>query len=303
MRAAEESRHRAGGLLPLDLIDAEISAAKAHLERLMAEKSRAAAAALPIERGLTVPLYAWQQQALDSWRAAGRRGVVQAVTGAGKTRVGIAAIAEALESGRRAVVVVPTLVLVRQWVNTCRELLPDVLVSDALGGAKPWRVLVTTIQTAMNRPAVPHGERALLVVDEAHRAGAARFSSALRPGFDWRMGLTATLERGDEGDEILHHYFGGVVHDLGYGQALADELISPFRFAQVKIPLMPGEQAEYERLSEGLRNARDKLVRFHGVPSEPVSLFLKTVSDLAQDRSEKGVSNGLCKRSRRSEGD
>ena len=34
-------------------------------------------------------LYQWQQDALQAWRAAGRRGVGQAVTGAGKTRVGI----------------------------------------------------------------------------------------------------------------------------------------------------------------------------------------------------------------------
>ena len=34
-------------------------------------------------------LYAWQAEALDSWRSRGRHGIVEAVTGTGKTKVGI----------------------------------------------------------------------------------------------------------------------------------------------------------------------------------------------------------------------
>src|SRR5690349_14375298 len=36
-------------------------------------------------------LYAWQDEALRAWDAAGRRGIIQAVTGTGKTVVAIAA--------------------------------------------------------------------------------------------------------------------------------------------------------------------------------------------------------------------
>ena len=293
MKSVEEAPTRHGRMPSLEAIDADIALAKAHLQQLMAEKSRAGAAALPSAAGLSVALYTWQQQALENWKAAGCRGVVQAVTGAGKTRVGIAAIAEALNAGRRAVVIVPTLVLVKQWVATLQELLPEVQVSERIGDARPWRVLVTTIQSAMNRPAVPFGEQALLVVDEAHRSGAEGFSMALRSGFDWRLGLTATLERGDDGDEILSEYFGGVVHDLGYEQALADELIAPFRFAQVSVPLLPAEQARYLQLTENLRGARDGLIQ-HGVHSETISGFLKAVSDLANERSGSKVS-GLAR--------
>jgi len=41
-------------------------------------------------------LYEWQQQALQAWKHHNFQGVIEAVTGAGKTRVGIAAIAQAL---------------------------------------------------------------------------------------------------------------------------------------------------------------------------------------------------------------
>lgn len=53
-------------------------------------------------------LYEWQRQALRAWSAQQYRGVIEAVTGAGKTRVGIAAIAQALRLGMKVTVLVPT---------------------------------------------------------------------------------------------------------------------------------------------------------------------------------------------------
>lgn len=249
----------------------------------------------PIGDGpLTLKLHAWQRRALDDWRANGRRGVVEAVTGAGKTRVGIAAIAEAVSRGRRAVVIAPSLVLVGQWVSEIRAMLPDVQVTIRFDEARPWQVLVTTVQAAMRRPAVPYGEQALLVADECHRCGAEGFSRALRAGFIWRLGLTATLERGDDGDDVLAAYFGRVVHDLGYGEALQDKLISPFRFAHVSVPLLPAERSEYDEITDDLRATRDRLIVQHAIPEEPISAFLRAVSDLAQDRSL-GSGGGLAR--------
>jgi hypothetical protein len=51
------------------------------------------------QRGRQLPLYPWQRRALHAWQAHERRGVIEAVTGSGKTRVGLAAIANALTSG------------------------------------------------------------------------------------------------------------------------------------------------------------------------------------------------------------
>lgn len=235
----------------------------------------------------------WQEEALESWRRAGSHGVVQAVTGAGKTRVGVAAIAEALEIGRRAVVIVPTRVLVKQWEQTLTELLPAARVST--GKAKDWQVLVTTVHSAMRGPVLPFGEKGLLVADECHRYGADSFSHALRMGYRWRLGLTATLERGDDGDEILEQYFGGIVYDLGYERALADGLISPFKFTYVSVPLSAEERREYDALTEELSEARRALVMRYDIPTEPVSAFLQSVSVLVEDRTV-GGGGGLARR-------
>ncbi len=62
-------------------------------------------------------LYAWQHEALKAWHSHARRGVVEAVTGAGKTRVGIAAAFEAIRQGIKVLILVPTAELQRQWLS------------------------------------------------------------------------------------------------------------------------------------------------------------------------------------------
>src|SRR5699024_623245 len=51
----------------------------------------------------------WQVEAFAAWAAASCRGVVEAVTGAGKTRLAMAAVRVALGRGGRALVLVPTI--------------------------------------------------------------------------------------------------------------------------------------------------------------------------------------------------
>lgn len=62
-------------------------------------------------------LYTWQQEAVDNWRGAGRCGVIEAVTGSGKTRVGIAAAFEAVRRGFKVLILVPTAELQTQWLR------------------------------------------------------------------------------------------------------------------------------------------------------------------------------------------
>lgn len=53
-------------------------------------------------------LWTWQAEALDAWHQSDCRGVVEAVTGAGKTMVGITAAFEAFRQGVKVLVLVPT---------------------------------------------------------------------------------------------------------------------------------------------------------------------------------------------------
>src|SRR3954464_12548846 len=73
-------------------------------------------------------LYRWQLDALVSWLRCGRRGVIEAVTGSGKTDVAIAAVSDALRRDRFALVVVPSRVLMEQWYGRLGPALPSARV-------------------------------------------------------------------------------------------------------------------------------------------------------------------------------
>ncbi len=71
-------------------------------------------------------LYSWQVDALESWERTGGRGVVEAVTGTGKTMVGVAAALDELARRGQVVVLVPTIELQRQWLIELEAQLPAV---------------------------------------------------------------------------------------------------------------------------------------------------------------------------------
>lgn len=267
--------------------ETEVTARIAELEAALAEerrKLRRLEAARIAADGEGFPLFDWQREALERWEAAERCGIVEAVTGTGKTRVGVAAIARSLREGRRAIVLVPTKVLRDQWCASLAELIPGVAVTTTPGSHDPdWQVGVLTPLQGARRQPLPAGEQALLVADEAHRYGSPEFRKALRPAdYPHRLGLTATRERGDDGDEVLAEFFGPTCFELDYARAVADGLIAPFKIAFARVPFTPEEWAEYDELSTTMRDLRMRLQ--HHVTLEPIGEFLAGLQRLAADR-------------------
>ena len=65
--------------------------------------------------GMNRGLRPWQVDAFQRWLVAGRAGVIEAVTGAGKTDVGVAAIADARRRGVPTLVLLPDRDLADHW--------------------------------------------------------------------------------------------------------------------------------------------------------------------------------------------
>ena len=220
----------------------------------------------------------WQAAALAAWSAPGR-GVVEAVTGSGKTRLALAAVRLVVERGGVALVLVPTLGLQDQWVRELRPVVPDGRVGRLGGGRADdldrHAVLVATPQSAAGLPIEPpHGTPGLLVADEAHRFGAATWAEALKPGFALRLALTATFEREDDGVvDVLSPYFGEVVHRYGYADAARDGTIAPFDVTLVGVPLTPTERERHDALDARVRRLTGGLITGGGLPREPRALI------------------------------
>ncbi len=268
-----------------------------------------AALVLDVEREIRpdlserLSLYPWQREALDWWREREYQGVVEAVTGAGKTRFALAAAAEQLDRGKPVVVLVPTKELIVQWEREFRRWLMETLGMrfsiGFLGGGrddtfKSPDVLLATIQSAYRYYLLPHSPDGLLIADEVHHYGAEQWSMALEPKFDRRLGLTATYEREDSGlEEHLDPYFGENVFPVDYARALADDVIAPFKIAFVAVRFSRGERQRYEQHNEKASRYRRKLINVHGLPEDPFGNFMREVVHLA--RGGEGEATGLAR--------
>jgi RNA polymerase primary sigma factor len=153
-------------------------------------------------------LYPWQKRALSAWERAGYRGIIEAVTGAGKTRVAMAAIASHLTVEGKVAVLVHTHELVAQWHKEIARIIPNVIgrqpyVARLGGGSRQslahGDILIATAQSAAGWRMAVKDVSGLLIADEVHHYGADAWARGLEEEFDKRLGLTATYEREDLG--------------------------------------------------------------------------------------------------------
>jgi superfamily II DNA or RNA helicase len=226
----------------------------------------------------------WQAEALKLWRHAKCRGVVQAVTGTGKTRVGIEAIDSELTGGGKVLVLVPSLALLYQWSRDLKDCFGEATIGHVGDGHDDsfdtHAVLIATPQSARNLAF--RRDAGLLIADECHRYGSSTWSEALSVHFLRRLGLTATYERQDEGDTRLAEYFGETpVFDIDFRRALKEKVVSPFRLAFIGVNLTSAETASYTEFDEQCSRARTKLTQEYGLRSMPYGQFMLEVARTA----------------------
>jgi superfamily II DNA or RNA helicase len=232
-------------------------------------------------------LYRWQREALAAWARQRHRGVVEAVTGAGKTIVGVAAVLEQRRARGQAVVLVPTKELQHQWLAVLgRWCEPTTLVGGLGDGGRATLVshdvvvaVVNSVRGSDVRPTRPGG---LLVADECHRYGSEMNRLALDRRMARRLGLSATYAREDDGHrDWLDPYFGGTCFELGYREAVDSGVVAQPAVALVGISLGGIERASYDELTETIRRMASLLVERHGVTNHPYAAFIREVNVLA----------------------
>ncbi|MGN6473614.1 MAG: DEAD/DEAH box helicase family protein [Mycobacteriales bacterium] len=243
----------------------------------------------PLALADEIELLDWQREALSAWAARGHRGVVEAVTGAGKTELAYWAIADALEQDMKVLVIAPTAARVDHWYDGLRTALPINRVGKWTGGKDEqphqFDVVVTTAANAATERVSGATFEGLIVADQVHAYGTRDLALALDPRYAWRLGLTAVYERDDPGvATYLEPFFGGVCSRLGYQRALADEVVAPYDLAVVAVTLTNAEQADYDALGEQAKTLAAELVDVHGVPAEPPHEFATAVVALAEGR-------------------
>jgi len=195
----------------------------------------------------TYQLREYQQEALDDWEAADRRGVLELPTGSGKTVIGIAAI-EAL--GTPTLVVVPTIDLLNQWQREL-ETEFDIPIGQLGGGEQRVEDLTVSTYDSAYLRADELGDRfGFVVFDEVHHLGGEGYRDIARLlAAPARLGLTATFERPDGAHEVVEELVGPLVHRVAVDD-LAGEHLAAYDIKRVEVGLTPDERDVYERHQE-----------------------------------------------------
>ena len=217
---------------------------------------------------MTLPdLRPWQEEALRAWKSAGFRGCFEVATGGGKTTFALVARQHSLPIGlfRRTLIIVPTTALLDQWYVEMTEeadvATDDIKMLTGADMAMDRPICLSVINTARNLPdLLDDTSDVLLIVDECHRAGSVENAKALLPVTAATIGLSATPYRDfDDGFlQFVEPRLGPVLYSYGLADAIADGVLADLRLTYVRIPLLPDEQSQYDRLSRRIAAAASK---------------------------------------------
>jgi superfamily II DNA or RNA helicase len=193
--------------------------------------------------GSEVELRPYQREALEAWLDAGKRGVIELPTGAGKTYIALKAM-ERLNAP--TLVVVPTLDLMDQWRSQLEKFF-GVDVGVVGGGEAVLKALtVSTYDSAYIRAEQLGNMFLFIVFDEVHHLAAPSYMQIAEMYIaPWRLGLTATYEREDGAHDELPRLVGGRVYQLGV-DALTGRHLSPYTYEKLFVDLTPEEREIYD---------------------------------------------------------
>ena len=224
---------------------------------------------------VTADLRPYQIDALDAWwrdgDAGGGNGVVALPCGAGKTVVGLAAMAAA---GAHTLVVCTSVSSIRQWAREALD--KTTLGADQLGEWSGLRkelrpvTFVTYQALTWSDPHVaadadvyerhPHlalfGEQSwgLVIYDEVHLLPAPVFRATARIQAVRRLGLTATLVREDGREGDIFSLIGPKRFDAPWIELETQGWIAPATCTEVRVPMQPTTRADYVRLTPRQRH-------------------------------------------------
>jgi len=169
------------------------------------------------------------------WVENGYKGTVEAVTGFGKSYIGVLIIRQINQKSpdQRTIIVVPTLYLQEQWMTHIRE-----------------HQLINTQVLVINSAVKIHHTCELLILDEVHRYAADVFGTVFSQiSYSAILGLTATIKRQDQRHlEILE--FAPIICTVGMREALDEEYISPFLVYNLGLKMQDEDHKAYDIISK-----------------------------------------------------
>lgn len=189
----------------------------------------------------------YQKEALKSWLNNNKKGCIILPTGAGKTMIALHAI---MISNDPTLIVVPTLNLMDQWVNSIKKILNDKEEVGSLGGGEEniKSITVTTYDSAYLKSSYLGNKFKLLIFDEVHHLASNKYTligeQFISPH---RLGLTATIEREDNKHVDIYRLVGKIVYKKYFDELSEKKYLSKFKVKKISINMLPSEVIQYNK--------------------------------------------------------
>ena len=221
----------------------------------------------------------YQTTAIGKWAEAGYRGIFDMATGTGKTLTALEAIttlSEIKENKLAVIVVVPYQHLVEQWVDDIKAFNIKPIIGYSASAQKDWHkrlenavrdqkigatgkdffLFICTNATFVSDKVQLLIQKiksdTLLVVDEAHNAGAPKFLELLNNSYKYRLALSATIDRhhDKDGTKKLFDFFGDKCIEYTLQEAIENGVLTKYNYHPILTYLNQEEHDEYLQLTQ-----------------------------------------------------
>lgn len=225
-------------------------------------------------------LLSWQKECIQLWEQNNHRGVVEVVTGAGKTIMAIEAMKNLsimLCGNLKTYIIVPKIAILDQWKAS---LLKQGIEEASIGSYRVQllehkKVILYVVNSARYRLArmvledMRKGVNVMLIADEYHHYSSSEnskiFDFFYDPGFKsdmyFSLGLTATKLAQKEKQDTIQKYLGNLIYTYGIEKAVKQEIVNRFIIMNVSTQLNSMLRQEYEEMTEKIANINRYLSR------------------------------------------
>jgi superfamily II DNA or RNA helicase len=221
----------------------------------------------------------YQKEAYKNWVANDYKGIFAMATGTGKTLTSLNCLLnEFTKSGTyKAVIIVPTIALVKQWKKECHKFNFKNIIT--VSSREKWDNKISFFNTASRFTSTSFiiiityasfhrkkfqayfqnlDKNTLLIADEAHNLGAGKVAKTLKTiHLQKRIGLSATINRkyDDEGNKLIQEFFNDkppYVIEYSMKLALEKGVLCQYKYYPHLVELDSDELNQYAEISKRL---------------------------------------------------
>jgi superfamily II DNA or RNA helicase len=221
---------------------------------------------------MDLKLHDWQEEALKALDENNFNGTIKAVTGVGKTVLGLACIESLMHE--KVVIAVHTEHLQDQWRDEIIEhgVASEDDISFVGGGSKDisGKIVIGIINTLRDMQL----SIGTLILDESHHYGSEQNSKIVKYwGYKHLIAFSATPERQD-GEHKIVMSRAPIIYEFGKREAIANGLLSKYDLINKSVWLTPEESVQLSMIEERLQFYMP-IADFNALPGSAKTLVTK----------------------------